>query len=147
MREHLEPDVSGAFVYAPPGRQPVDDQQSTARRRVGSGLAHFVLEAPVGINDLAPHISGLDLKAQSDRALPVHDGIGHQLADHQMEIMQNVFAQDAGEPIDVEAARHARRAEGSKIGIPREATVSRGPAECGLRPRKRRSARPGRRTG
>ena len=38
-REHLEPDVRGPFVHAPPSSQPVHDQQSAARRRVGSGRA------------------------------------------------------------------------------------------------------------
>src|SRR5215208_4977166 len=55
-RAHLEPDVCRAFVHAPPGGQPVHDQQSAARRRSGSGLAHRVLEAaPASMT--SPHTS------------------------------------------------------------------------------------------
>ena len=97
-REHLEPDVRGAFVHAPPSSQPVHDQQSAARRRVGSGRAQLVLEAAPVVDDLAPQVSGLELQPQSDRALPVHDGIRHQLADNQGERVQNVMMQRAVQP-------------------------------------------------
>ena len=64
----------------------------------GSGRAQLVLEAAPVVDDLAPQVSGLELQPKSDRALPVHDGIGHQLADHEGERLQDVLVQRAVQP-------------------------------------------------
>ena len=61
------------------------------------GLAQLVLEAPAGIDDLAAHVSVVELQPQPNRALPMHDGIGDQLADHQAEIVESALIEQPAE--------------------------------------------------
>src|SRR4051812_9072318 len=94
--------MRGAFVHSPSCSQVIHDQQSAARRRQGSDLAHLVLETATVIDDLAPHLSGFDaVEPEEDRALPVHEGIAHQLADDQLQIAQNASIQYPGEPLEL----------------------------------------------
>ena len=67
-------------------RSTISNPLPAVRERVG--LAQLVLKAAAGIDDLAAQVTAVELQPQPDRALPVHDGIGHQLADDHAEIVE-----------------------------------------------------------